>query len=289
MVIAAIVAVGSNAEAARSSLEAASNAPWRWVALALILPPINLLLTALSFWLLTSRYGPVRYTEMASLIGASWLMNYLPLRPGLAGRIAYHKFVNGIAVSDSLRALMMNIGCGAAAAAGLAAVVWASAKPDRVPIAALAVFAPFAVLGLAAAIRPALRPLVWRLGQNLVIRHADLCVWALRYGAAFTIVGHEIGLGGALAAAVVSQVASLVPLSGNGLGLREWAVGLLAASLPAAYLGGAGSVTAGLSADLFNRAAELVATVPIGLVATAALARRLKAQQVPKPETASSV
>jgi hypothetical protein len=51
----------------------------------------------------------------------------------------------------------------------------------------------------------------------------------------------------------------LVPIVGNGLGLREWAVGLAAPLLTPYVLG------LGLAADLVNRATELVVILVLGL------------------------
>ena len=67
-----------------------------------------------------------------------------------------------------------------------------------------------------------------------------------------------------------------VPLVGNGLGLREWAVALMRSSLPAWYGAGAASA-AGLTADLLNRTAELGVAIPVGLVCAAFVTRRIRA------------
>jgi hypothetical protein len=101
-------------------------------------------------------------------------------------------------------------------------------------------------------------------------------VWTLRYWVVFAIADSPVTMAQAAAVAAVSQVAMSVPLVGNGLGLREWAVGLLRASLPAWY-GVAAASSAGLTADLVNRAAELLVAVPVGLLCAAAVTRRIRA------------
>ena len=118
----------------------------------------------------------------------------------------------------------------------------------------------------------------------------DGYAWTARYMLAFQVTGNPIGVGEALAVAVVAQAAMLIPLAGTGLGVREWAVALLAASLPAWYATGggpdgeaaagmvAGTIGAGLAADLVCRAAELLVAVPTGLACTAWLARRIPRQ-----------
>ena len=108
------------------------------------------------------------------------------------------------------------------------------------------------------------------------LRVADLIVWTLRYWVVFAIADSPVSMAQAAAVAAVSQVAMSVPLVGNGLGLREWAVGLLRASLPAWY-GVAAASSAGLTADLVNRAAELLVAVPVGLLCAAAVTRRIRA------------
>ncbi len=62
----------------------------------------------------------------------------------------------------------------------------------------------------------------------------------------------------------------LVPTGGNGLGVREWAIGL-AAPLLTDY-----QIELGLTADLVNRAAELVVIVVAGLASITWLGRRGK-------------
>ncbi|MHC4784997.1 MAG: hypothetical protein ACYTE6_03445, partial [Planctomycetota bacterium] len=70
--------------------------------------------------------------------------------------------------------------------------------------------------------------------------------------------------------ACLSVVPMLVPFVGNGLGLREWAVGLAAPLLTPYVLG------LGLAAELLNRAAELVVIVILGLGGIAWLTLRAR-------------
>src|SRR6185369_17669967 len=67
--------------------QAAYAAPAWLVHATLLLPLVNWLLTSLIFWALTRRVGRVGYREMCMLIGSAWLLNMLPLKPGLFGRI----------------------------------------------------------------------------------------------------------------------------------------------------------------------------------------------------------
>ncbi len=59
----------------------------------------------------------------------------------------------------------------------------------------------------------------------------------------------------------VSVVAMLVPFVSNGLGIREWAIGLFAPFL------GDSTLEIGLTAELVNRAAEIVVVVVAGVAA----------------------
>jgi hypothetical protein len=70
--------------------------------------------------------------------------------------------------------------------------------------------------------------------------------------------------------ACISVIATLVPLVSNGLGLREWAVGLLAPALAFHH------VDLGITADLVNRAAELLVVVVAGVPATLWLTHRAR-------------
>jgi hypothetical protein len=248
--------------------------PWLILA-ALLLPLLDLLITSAAFWVLTRRFGRVGYAEMSALIGAAWLLNHLPLRPGLFGRVAYHKTVNNIRVRDSARVVFENLACNAA---GMLIVllstltttdkawgVWAG-----VLAAVLTAGVVFAA-GLGAKKR-------WKSihawSVAIMFRIVDMIVWTVRYLVVFRLAGQAVTPLEAAAIATVGQFAMLVPLAGNGLGLREWAVALLASVLPSWFGREAPTVGAGLSADLINRCAELVIAVPTGLLSVAWLAGR---------------
>ncbi len=107
-----------------------------------------------------------------------------------------------------------------------------------------------------------------RLSWALALRQVDALVWVARYLLVFALLEREISLPGAAAVAGVGMLATFVPLTSNGLGLREWAVGLTAAVLPAGWLvleGAEGATGIALTADLLNRAGELIVIVPAGL------------------------
>jgi hypothetical protein len=98
-------------------------------------------------------------------------------------------------------------------------------------------------------------------------RWLELLVIAARYHAAFALIGSPIDSAGSLAFACISMIAGMVPFLSSGLGVREWAVGLVAPILTGAQL------TTGLTADLVNRAVELVVVLVCGVVGLGWLAR----------------
>ena len=259
----------------------ASEAPPLLLASLLVLPVLNWFIVSMSFWVLTVRFGRVDAPEMGALIGSAWLLNYLPMRPGLVGRIAYHKKVNDIRVRDSVRVLIesMSLTFAAIACLIIAAIV---VRFTGVESAATIVVGGIGLLTIVGAVVFASAGSVWwRFCAAFALRIADMLIWSARYAVVFAVVGHPIEFGQAVAIAAVSQIAIAVPISGNGLGLREWMVALTAGALPAWYVGesgfGASEAAVGMTADLINRAAELVVAGVIGSVSIAALTRRTAA------------
>lgn len=274
LLVAAVWALARQGDQLRAAIESAHGAsPWL-IGAALLLPLANWLLMSLSFWILMRRHGSVGAGEMCCLIGAAWLLNYLPFRPGLLGRVAYHKSVNGIGVAQSVGVTIISIACaGASVALLLTVAVIGHGRPAPLLIA-LTIFPPLVLCIGAAASRRAR----WWLPVTIAIRYIDLVVWAARYGVVFAIIGHPISPAAMGAIACVCQAAMLVPLVGNGLGLREWAVGVCAGALPEGVVTASGTLAtaSGLAADLVNRAAEVITAIPVGLGCALVLSRRLR-------------
>lgn len=269
---AAVWAISSDENDLRVSWQAARDAHWTLVAAVVVLPVINWLLVSLSFRFLQSHYAPVGFGEMSALIASAWLLNYLPLKPGMIGRFAYHKHVNGIRYVDSTRVILVSVTlCGLSI--GVLVVIallvrfsgpawgWVWCLP--VPVA----------LGLAAVALRRRGPWWWRVAAAGLMRYLDMMVWIGRYAAAFALIGSPLDFQTALLVAAVSQVALMIPISGNGLGIREW--GVRAVTSPA-----------GLLADVVNRAAELVVSLPIGVVGTVWATRRLTRLKKTRPDRA---
>jgi hypothetical protein len=281
LLIAAGVAVGRHTGELRRAIDSAASAPWWLVALALTLPLLNWLLMSASFWVLMRRHGSIDLREMACLIATAWLLNYLPLRPGLLGRVAYHKTVNGIPVARSVQVTITSIAAAGVAIGvliGLCAACATLAWTSKTQIGVIVVAPVLAGLVLTAIAHAGAAP--WWLVLTVVFRYIDLLVWVARYLVVFALIGQPLTLVSAAAIASVAQVAMLVPLVGNGLGLREWAVGAVAGALPPEVLSAGGRLTtaAGLAADLVNRVAEVTCAVPIGLACAFTLAKTSRAR-----------
>lgn len=232
-----------------------------YVALLLAGVVANIVLTGLMFSLLMSRYGRVGLLEMQALIAAATLINFLPLRPGLFGRIAYHKAVNRILAIHSAKTIVQASILSASIVAYLGMVIAVSAA---LHISLLyGALAPIPLLA-AGTLLPRLR--IWLAAA--LLRYLEVFVWAVRYYAAFALIGSPIDSTGALAFACISMMATMLPLVSNGLGLREWAIGLASPFLTDYVL------ELGITAELVNRAAEIIIVVILGLAGIAWLGAR---------------
>lgn len=239
------------------AIGAARAAPWWIVAAVVLLPVANWLAVSESFLTLTNRYGvlaprPVGRAEMAGVIGSAWLLNYLPMKPGMFGRLAYHKHVNHIRYADSARVLACSVSLTGFSLGllVLVAIVTHISGPTWAWCAA-----PAVLLGMISFATRKRGPWTGRIAYAAFWRYIDSMIWVGRYGASFALVGHPLSFADSVTVAAVSQIALLIPVSGNGLGVREWGVRFV--TLPI-----------GLVADVVNRAAEMVVALPIGVLGT---------------------
>jgi hypothetical protein len=262
---------------------------WWLVAAAIGLPILNWLITSAIFHVLmlpASRSpdapGPT-LGEMTLLIGSAWLLNYLPLSPGMIGRVAYHRAVHRIPVKVSVGVLAAALVIAMLVVALLLAMIFiAGDRPAATYLWLLA--APTPALFLLALGARALGNGLWRYPAAAALRWLDTLVWMARYAVLFALLGRTLTLPQAAAIAAASQAAMQVPIVGNGLGVREWAVGLVAPVLPSWMNAASAGLTRGLglSADLLNRGFELAAALPVGLLCTALLGHR-HLRQAPAP------
>jgi uncharacterized membrane protein YbhN (UPF0104 family) len=251
--VAAVVTVVRSGPLLGDALRALSAASPTTIALLLASMLGSVFLTGCVFWILTRRFGPVPFGEMQALMAATTLANYLPLRPGLVGRVLYHRSRHGIRPVDALRTIVEAMLLTALALAALVPALLAAERWNAHPAIA---FAAPAVLG--AAFLVPVRTRVMAIAFQC--RYAEALLTALRYHLAFELIGAPVPAATSAAIACVSMIANLVPFVSNGIGLREWAIGLLAPVLTGYAL------AQGLAAELVHRAAEVAVTVPTGLV-----------------------
>lgn len=266
LLLAAAWAVFHQQSLIASAWQTAMAAPSWLVAAVVVLPILSWLCTNGTYLTLTRHYGRVGWWEMAGLIATAWLLNYLPLRPGMFGRVAYHKAVNNISVRDSARVIAMAVACTATGAAlmVLTALAVRSLAPEehRGLVMALVQSGVWLSLAVAAVTIRVTTPtgLTWRVLAALAWRFADMLIWALRYWAAFSLLGKPIDFASATGLAAVAQVGMLAPIQ---FGVREWLIGLWTPVM-----------VVGLTADLVNRAIEVLIAVPLGLASSLWLYRR---------------
>lgn len=275
LLCAAVWAVWSQRSVLDEALGSLRHAPAGLVLAAIALPLVGWLSTSAAFCLLSRRYAPVPFSDMAMLIGASWLLNHLPFRPGMVGRVAFHKKYHGMAIGQCIRVMLGAMGLTALSLVMLLAVAVAVSRIDQPVAQGACLAAPTLLTALAAGVARACGSPRWRELGALAARSIDMLSWVGRYAIVFSLIGEPLELGQLVAIAAVCQVAMVVPITGNGLGLREWAVGLTLASVAGAGLREQAAAV-GLTADLVNRAAETLLAVPVGLACSWLLARKVR-------------
>lgn len=240
---------------------------------------VNLIACGGIFHALLSPFGRIGRFEMVQLIATSSVLNYLPLRPGLVGRIAHQDVVNGIPLRRSAVSVVeAGIVCAFS-------IVWLAGA------VAVAQWSGMHLLGWIMAAMPSLGwcarrsadpTTAQRLLNSLAWRQVDLLAWGTRYWAVFGLLGVSLSPLDCARAVCIGGAANLVPFIGNGLGIREWAIGL-AGERMALW-----STDVGLAAELLNRAADIAVAVPIGIICAVPIARRLRAAMAGRGETIAS-
>ncbi len=232
---------------------------------------VGLFLSGSLFWLLVRRFARVPFGEMQAVISASGLLNYLPLKPGFVGRIAYLRGRHGVRVSDSIRMIVE-----ALALTGISAVI------STLTLVALRAAGLDGGWSLLACVLPALLALQPR-GRTmllaLAIRQAEFSLWIARYWIVFRLVGAPIGLDTAVVLAAISVISSLIPFISNGLGVREWAVGLLTPLITGDAVGASQAIVA----ELAHRTLEIAVVAPVGLAGLFACIKSARARGSSRP------
>lgn len=251
-----------------------SRAPLWATAVVVVGPLVNWVFVGLCLHALVRRHGEVGRGEMLALVGSAWLLNHLPMRPGLVGRIGYHAKVNKIRVRDSIEASVWSMVLAALANAIALGIVLI--LPGDTPLMSLVLILliPLGVFLLLAMLAFTHSDRLGYLMLGLVFRNADLLVWMIRYAAGFVMLGVTITPIQIVVITAVSQVAQVIPITGGGFGFREWGVGI-AAKMSAS--GTAITMRTAIGADVINRIAETIIVIPLGLFCTAVVARRYSA------------
>lgn len=255
MLTGAIVLIVKQHDRIAPALQAMSHPSLGTILILILSMLAGLFLTGLQFQLLMARHR-IPAIEMQGLIAASALLNFLPLKAGLLGRIAYHQVSHGVHPMETAKVMILARVSGlviiALTAGSLFLQDWTAG-----PLWAWAIV-PAAVPGwfiMPAATRTA--------GLVMLLKYMDLLLMAIRYRCAFHMMDQPIGFEICLALAAIGMLAGAIPFLSGGLGLREWMVGWLATilvMLPAA-------LEIGILADLVNRATELVVLIPVGGIA----------------------
>lgn len=280
LLLAAVWSVTRHADAMLRLRHSAGAMPaWAFV-LLLVIPLLNWLLTSCVFTALTRARVAVGAGRMTALIGASWLLNYLPLSPGLFARVAYQKAALGVPVRTSALIVVESV------AAGWVVFVFALASAHdathRWGQAAWCLAWAMALMACLVPRRGGSPPLARAYAAAFVFKSVDFVFWSLKYMLLLIAVGVEATPTHAVALALVAQTASLVPFIGNGLGVREWLVGLVASALPTWFvftdpaMTAGPTVASGVAADLLGRGAEVLVAVPVGLACARALANQAR-------------
>ena len=230
--------------------------PWQ-VAVLVTAVATNLVMSAVLWWSVTLSFDAkpkVGLGRMFALVCASGLLNYLPLRPGLFGRAAFLKMRHSLPLRQSAWIMVVILGLSGLVLGGAAAIVQ-FISPDFQYEVALAA----AVLATIAAPIAAGRMLRRKIVAGWLwvpVRIADVLVSAVRLWVVFEVVGQPIGYGEAVLAASAGLFVSMIGITPNGLGLREWAI---------AGVTSATSGHVGFAAAVIDRGVEAVVVTLAGL------------------------
>jgi len=248
----------------------------------------SLVLPGLQFWLATIPFvtsRPLGLWTMLSLNAASWLLNYTPFKAGLIGRISYLKYLHGVGLLAALVSNMLIFALfGTACVITLFVTVWLrDFGPAWFVACALALLLASILLTVGfRSLVPSRVPLRGVLSSgslssaaylliSLLLQCVILFFNALRWWLVFRILGANIDLSNAWILAIVHMLASLIGPA-NGLGLREWVVGM-SGGLLLTGPGSAFSLADGLAASLVDRAAEALVIVLAGVLSLIFLPR----------------
>ncbi|MCL4198042.1 MAG: YbhN family protein [Phycisphaerales bacterium] len=261
----------------RQQFSGLTEAAWWQFALLLLCTVVSVLANGAIFWTIIRPAAPLGFWPIQAVNAAVSLVNYSPVRIGVALRFVHHRRVDDLPYPLLLAwyacfalLMFMTLGCvlgatllrpavdawwGAALlallAAGGAAAVWAGSHrllESRWRGASQILAAPGAV------------------GGAILLRLVDMIAYGGRLYIAITILGTTVTPRDAVVLTVLSMVSSLSPV--GSVGLREFAVAWLGPMLADASL--AQHIDA---AVLVDRAAEVLIVAPAGALGLLWIAR----------------
>ncbi len=245
-----------------AALQALRDPPPLVVVAVLVSIALGAVLTAALFHILMRRYAAIPFAEMLALMTATACANYLPLKPGFVGRVAYHRIRHGIRATHTLRTIVEAIGLSGTVASLFLASLFV--------LRAIGIPGEFAMMAPSLLAIAGIAPRLRTLSLALLVRQAEFALLTFRYWAVFRLVGAPIDLDAAIVLASVNAIATLIPLVSNGLGVREWLTGLITP------LVSPDTFAEGVIAELVHRVAEIAVITPLGILSIAGLARYVR-------------
>jgi uncharacterized membrane protein YbhN (UPF0104 family) len=217
----------------------------------------NLVLMGVLWWVIILSFDArpkVGFYKMFALVCASGLLNYLPLRPGLFGRATYLKVKHNLPLRQSLISVIVVMGLATLVLGTSAAIVQFIPTSFQIIVGAVAFVTFCCVLPIAA--KRILKREIKKGWMWVPIRTADLLATSLRLWVVFQVIQEPITFDQAILAASAGLFVSLLGITPNGLGLREWAI----AGATAHVVG-----HAGFAAAVIDRGVEAIVVTVVGV------------------------
>jgi hypothetical protein len=245
----------------------------------------------LQFWLVTRPFvstTPLSVPIMQALLAASSLLNYTPVKAGLIGRVGYLRQYHGVGFRA---AVLTHVLIGAIFAAAVVITLlttvwrgvfdawwWVIAAAGLALSALLAAPLLRASLPLSMPVDSRMRDSLYWAGRYLfvclLVQVAALFAAALRWWLVFRMLGHPISIADAWLAAIVHMFSVMLGPA-NGLGLREWLIGIAGQRGWLSDTLGS-DIGVGLTAALADRAVEAVVLIICGLIGLWFLRRKTR-------------
>jgi len=256
---------------ARQQFTGLSDAHWWQFALLLLCTVVSMAANGAIFWSIIRPVAPIGLWPIQAVNAAVSLVNYSPVRIGVALRLIHHRTVDGVAYAVLLAwyagfalLTLLTLGCVLGATLMRPAVDgwWAAILLAMLAIAAAAAVWAGSHRLLEGRWHGASRMLASPSAVSLAIalRLVDMIAYGGRLYLAITILGVPVTPRDGVVLTILSMISSLSPV--GSFGVREFAVAWLGPMLADASL--AERIDA---AVLIDRAAEVLVVVPIGVLA----------------------